>query len=117
MKLELDGLDGNDNVISIEVARKMLFERKCRHYNVYVDTTLEGIECRDCKERLNPVEWLAFMTEEWERISRLYRLYTEAKALYDEKQKTQCEHCKKITRVNPPSDFTKRMRQRGHMVY
>lgn len=117
MKLEIEGLEPGDKVISIEVARKALFDRKCKHYEVEIDPSLAFIECRQCKEKLNPVEWLAFMTEEWERITRLYKLYVEAKALYDEKQRTQCEHCKKITRVNPPSDFTNRMRKRGHLVY
>lgn len=115
MKCDLSDPAGG-RVISIEVHRKSRFDRECLHYHVDINTDLAEIQCQDCKQRLNPVEWIAFLTEEWERITRLYNLYIEAKKLFDEKQRTRCEHCAKITRVNPPTDFDKRMRERGHVV-
>lgn len=104
-------------VISIEIARKSRFDRKCPHYRIAVDVDFAAIECRDCGKELNPIEWIAMMTEEWARVTSLYKKYTVAKELYDEKERSRCQHCGKMTRINPPSDFDKRMRERGHMTY
>lgn len=116
MEIDLPGIVEGDNVISIEVARKHRFERTCQHYRIYIDPDFAEIECRDCERKLNPVEWLAFMVGEWARVERLFKMYRDAKTLYDEKEKAQCQHCKRMTRINPPNDFAKHMRERGHMV-
>jgi hypothetical protein len=83
------------------LARK--FTKKCTHNRIEVDTTLSEMLCLDCKEKLNPVQWVADMIEEWHRIDDLTRRNREAAANYEAKRRCRCEHCNKITNVRPPS--------------
>lgn len=107
MKIDLPDADGS-NVITLSVVRESRRLReiggtRCSHMNVTTDTTLAELKCGDCGERLNPVEYLAGLAEEWHRIERLYFQYREAKAAYDAKGRCRCEHCGKLTRVKPAS--------------
>jgi len=104
------------NVISIEVLRISRFERRlrktCPHHSITVDTALAQIQCNACGVQLNPIEWIAMMTEEWHRIRRLYKQLDEKKQRTDEaikeleaKSKVKCQHCGRFTlrRYNNPN--------------
>lgn len=94
-------------VISLTLIRESRFGRRftkrCAHSNVQVDTTLADLLCLNCNEKLNAVQWVADMIEEWHRITDLTRRNREAAANYEAKKRCRCQHCQKITNVRPPS--------------
>ena len=98
MKVELGD---KDNVISIEVFRRNRQMRRiyeqCPHNGVTVDTSLTTLICRDCGASLNPVEWVASLAEEWDRIKRMTDDYKKATEKYEKLSKTKCRHCGKMT--------------------
>lgn len=104
MKVELPD-PAKGNVIVLEVVRKSVLARKhdktCLHINVLIDTVLATLQCQTCKAHLNPMEWIAHMADEWQRVTMLYQGYVKAKASYEAKQRTRCEHCHKLTKVRP----------------
>jgi len=101
--VEIPDMDGN--VISLKVVRDSIrartIEKKCTHFRTVVDTTLTTLECEDCKEKLNPVQWLANIAEMYQGIAWERRKFQEAKVHYEAKRKCRCEHCGKITAVKP----------------
>lgn len=109
MIIELPDIEGT-NVISIEVARKTRYDRTCHHQNIAIDYDLMDIQCKDCNQMINPVAWIGMMAEEWHRVNSLYEKHKKAAALYEEKSRTQCQHCKRLTKVNPPNRFDSRLR-------
>jgi ribosomal protein S27E len=101
MKIELPGDDGK--VISLEV-RRASFEarrlrRTCTHSRVWMDTSLAELECQDCGEKLNPVEYLANLVEEWARIERLYAMYRQEREYVATRKKVKCRHCGHFTNI------------------
>jgi hypothetical protein len=74
MRVEIPGEPGS-KVISIDVLRKSREERRrdheCEHNRVIVDTALGTIECALCNVDINPIEWIASMAEEWDRVMSL----------------------------------------------
>ena len=82
-----------------EVRRRHDMEH-CQHIQLIVDEALNEIECGDCGARLNPVQALIrFAREE----SRLFRRQAEIRPLLErleQKIRTKCQHCGKMTRVN-----------------
>ena len=114
IKVELPGIDGG-NVISLEVRRRAMFKDEgCAHMSIVVQRDLTTVECRTCGEKnLSPVEWISKMVEEWFRIKNLIAQYKTAVARFEAKQRTRCEHCRKITKVNPATAAEVRAFQRG----
>lgn len=111
MKIELPSDDGA-NVISIEVFRRGVHEKRlwqeCAHVHVTIHHEKATIHCDDCKAELNATTWLSMMVEEWARVERLYRNYVQAKEAYEFKSRCKCEHCGKMTRVKPNLKSVKR---------
>ena len=89
------------NVISLTVARREYDMGRCRHWRLVIDQELNEVACGDCDARLNPVEALIrFAREE----SRLFRRQAEILPLLErleKKVRTKCQHCGKMTLVNP----------------
>lgn len=110
MNFDLEDENGG-NVISIEVAREYYSAKTCEHRKVTVDQKLTYIKCRDCKQNINPIWWLTQLIGKWSHFKRLHARYTAAAKLYEEKQRTRCEHCRRITRVNPPEKFESNLRK------
>ena len=106
MKIELPADDAG-KVVSIEVARKSLMERRyhaeCPHLQIKIDTLLSEVTCRGCGAKINAVEWISIMASEWSRVKQLYERLEASKAAYEEKKTCRCEHCKKVTKVTPPT--------------
>ncbi len=113
MKVEFPDADGG-NVISLEVARKRMFKGDgCRHLSITVDRAETMLTCNGCGHQVNPVEWVASMIEEWCRVRNLIDQYKRLLARYEAKQRTRCEHCNKITRVNPATPAEVRKMERA----
>jgi ribosomal protein S27E len=107
MKVELPDEHGG-NVISIEVLRRSRYERRlfetCAHHDTLIDTALAKVKCKTCGAELNPIEWVAMMSEEWHRVTRLYQNLKEQKQKTDakiqdleEKSKVKCQYCGRFT--------------------
>jgi len=60
---------------------------------------LTTIRCLDCEKDINPVVWLAMLAEEWQRVERLTGEYKAAAEKLNEKSRTKCRHCGKMTPV------------------
>lgn len=103
MKANLPDKDGG-NVISIEVFRRNRQQRKiyeqCTHGRISVDTALVHLTCLDCGALLNPVEWVASLADEWDRITRMTDRYKEEVAKFEKRTRTKCIHCEKFTPVS-----------------
>jgi len=100
-KIELPGDGGN--VISLKVHRASFQTRRlrktCTHNRVEIDTSLAELECLDCGKTLNPVEYLAYLVEEWVRIERLYENYRKEKEYVETRKKVKCRHCGHFTNI------------------
>jgi|APLak6261669087_1056070.scaffolds.fasta_scaffold03442_3 ribosomal protein S27E len=107
MNIDLPDTEGG-NVISIEVLRKSRYQRRlmdiCPHHATLIDTALAKVICKDCGAELNPIEWVAMMSEEWHRVTLLYQRLKEQKQQTDAKIqeleakiKVKCQHCGRFT--------------------
>jgi ribosomal protein S27E len=100
-KIDLPGDDGK--VISLEVVRAdrrlRAIRKQCQHARVLIDTQLNNLECRDCGARLNPVEHLASLVEEWVHVKRLYEAYQKEKEYVESRKKVKCQHCGHFTYI------------------
>ena len=103
MKINLPDGDGG-NVISIEVFRQSRYERRlfktCPHHDTLIDTALATVKCKTCGAELNPIEWIAMMSEEWHRVTQLYNQLHKQKKETDKaiealeaKSKVKCQNC------------------------
>jgi ribosomal protein S27E len=104
MKVDLP--DEKGNVISLEVVRESIYYRRlkktCPHQAVTIDPLLSQIECRTCGEKLNPVEWLAMMAEEWGRVKRMYEDLITVRDEVETRQRVKCKHCGRLTPISRP---------------
>ncbi len=110
MIVDLSDNEGG-NVISIEVAREIYIEKRCKHRKVMVDGQLSFIKCRDCKQSINPIWWITRLAQEWHRVKQMMEDYRLSRKLYEEKTRTKCEHCQRMTRVNQPANFESNLRK------
>ncbi len=94
-----------ENTADVISLSKKRFELKgCQHKKILIDRDLSFVKCRECNEKLNPVMVLARFAEEENNL--LHQLRNDAVKFnnisqkLDEKQRTKCDHCGRITRVN-----------------
>ena len=73
----------------------------CRHSKFLVDETLDYVECGLCGKHLNPM-WVLGQLCSRESLAqqRVDSLHEIAKNI-EGKVRTKCQHCKKMTRINP----------------
>lgn len=102
------------NVISLELVRASHYTDPCTHKNVIIRTGLTTISCKDCSKDLNPIEYVAQLVEQWGYVQRLYEDYRVAKAAYEGKARCRCEHCGKLTRVQPKLSKTQAVSYMRH---
>lgn len=71
----------------------------CRHLHTEIDPQKAEVTCLDCKALLNPIWLLEQLSRE---DDRLFRRWAELKATIqamDERTKTKCKHCGKMTPI------------------
>ena len=73
---------------------------QCTHGRVSVDTALVHLKCLDCGALLNPVEWVASLADEWDRITRMTDDYKKTIEKYEKRSRTKCRHCGEFTPVS-----------------
>lgn len=97
-KVEISGVDGA-KIISIEVARHRKLLEGCKHIRVEVDRSLSTLTCLDCGRQVNPVEYIAYLAEEWKRIEYRIEQYKALEEKHAQRTRTKCMHCGKFTPV------------------
>lgn len=73
---------------------------QCMHRRFTVDERLGQVECRDCKEKLNPMFALLSLCRQEGRYWELHARYQDELARLAARSKTKCEHCDKMTRIS-----------------
>ncbi|HCY86904.1 MAG TPA: hypothetical protein DHV36_17370 [Desulfobacteraceae bacterium] len=85
------------NIICL--SEKRLKYSGCQHKAIVVDPDLEYVECRDCGERLNPMNALYRICTEESRFVHRIASYKKWYQKYKEKHRVKCRHCGKMTPV------------------
>jgi hypothetical protein len=102
MMVEIPG-EGDENIIYLDVVRRNFQARRvyqeCAHSKIRIDTSLSEIICKDCGEKINPVEWLANFVEEWVRITRKLEDLNEAQKNLDARSSVLCRNCSKMIKI------------------
>jgi len=96
----------SERVISIKVRKHYnQFDGSCEHNNVVIDEGLWRIECEDCKELLDPIQYLVNIAKE-ENLAdyRLHQLQIACAEL-EKKTRTKCQHCGKMTHIYLRSSY------------
>jgi len=73
---------------------------KCMHRRFTIDDRLGHVECRDCKEKLNPMHALTMLARQETQYHELHERYQDELKRLAERSKTKCEHCQKMTRIS-----------------
>ena len=82
------------------LSRKRIEYGRCRHLCILVDPDLEYVKCRDCGEKLNPMNVLYRMCREesqWKVRCEEYHQWYEK---YKKRVRVKCEHCNRMTPVH-----------------
>jgi DNA-directed RNA polymerase subunit RPC12/RpoP len=75
----------------------------CKHTHVEVDESLWSVECQDCGEKLDPIQYLVQLAKEENfvryRVEELKEEHKRIMEVLEKKTRTRCEHCGKYTRI------------------
>jgi hypothetical protein len=119
MKITTD----DSNVTKLPVKKKetgasiQLVDRwltKCKHAHVQVDRKLAELTCLDCKERLNPIEYIAWVAEGLVGWEHERQRIIEARKQYAERKQCRCTNCGEITEIRRVSDREQQLIRERH---
>lgn len=72
----------------------------CAHNKFIVDDKKLEVECGECGERLNPMWVLTQLASRDMRMHEAARRYKDEMKRLDERSRTKCDHCGKMTRIS-----------------
>lgn len=73
---------------------------RCAHFGPFViDHAAEFVTCKRCGERLNPMFVLHRLAMEETRWHRARETYQDEMRRLEERSRTRCDHCGKMTRI------------------
>jgi len=91
-----------ENIISIEL-KDWKGYGTCEHNRVIVDEDLWLIECAKCGERLDPIQYLVDLARGERRnkyqLDVLKKRCEKVMGILENKTRTKCEHCGKLTNI------------------
>jgi hypothetical protein len=90
------------------------FMSGCKHAHVQVDRALAELTCLDCKERLNPIEYIARVAERltgWEYERQQIK---KAREQYAERKQCRCTKCGEMTEIRRVSDREQKLIRGQH---
>jgi len=90
------------NVICLYEVASRFRPGACQHTQVEVDEMLAEVKCKCCGERLNPIAVLARLAREESRFEWRRQELDVARKRFEQKTKTTCEHCGRMTRIKTP---------------
>ena len=73
---------------------------KCGHRRFTIDAKLMQVECRDCKEKLDPMYALIALSRQETQYHELHARYMDELTRLGERSKTKCQHCQRMTRIS-----------------
>jgi hypothetical protein len=73
---------------------------QCFHRRFTIDDKLQQVECRDCKEKLNPMFALVQLARQETRFHDLHARYHDELARLAARERTKCQHCNQMTRIS-----------------
>jgi ribosomal protein S27E len=77
--------------------------RGCAHRGGFtLNESEECITCKLCGEKLNPMYALKMLAQQETRWHETRKRYQEEMKRLDERSRTTCEHCGKMTRISKP---------------
>jgi hypothetical protein len=86
----------------VELVQKSFTD--CKHIRVEVDPELMELTCRDCKLKLNPIQYIVRVAQQfvsWEYERDRIKL---ARAQLEERKQCRCTKCGQMTEVRRVSD-------------
>jgi len=88
----------NNNVlISFKEKKKEI--DGCEHNSILVDADLWEIECAECHEKLNPIEYLIKLAQNERLVKMEATMIREQIKQLSNRVRTKCQHCGKMTRI------------------
>jgi ribosomal protein S27E len=88
---------------SISIKKKEAKFGSCKHDSVLVDKDLWNIECADCGEILDPIQYLVNLAGEETlskfRLDTMQEEYMRIEDVLKKRTHTKCEHCGKSTKI------------------
>lgn len=74
--------------------------KECHHPGFLVDDSKQVVECATCKKELNPMWVLVKLAAKESTWYQAHDRYQDEMKRLEERSKTTCEHCKKMTRIS-----------------
>ncbi len=108
--VDVPGEDGGI-VISITTRRGYRWRgAECQHAQVLIDPQFSELECQTCQRKLNPIEWLSWLAQNWSDVQQMYQAARQEQARLPIRRRVKCDHCGSMARVTA-SDADERRRQ------
>ena len=86
----------------------------CQHTRAVVDEKLNELECADCHQKLNPIQFLVTMANQLTRWDEEARTIKKARELLAERKRCRCLNCGDWTDIKAVSNWElERIRQRN----
>ena len=95
--------DGETKEQVVSIRKKKTEFNGCRHNSAVVDKALWRIECAECGESLDPIQFLIRLAEDEAvaemRLEAAEREYKRINDILKVRMHTKCEHCGKSTKI------------------
>jgi len=92
-----------ETAISIKSKKGSTEYGACKHNSILVDEDLWRIECAKCGKSLDPIQYLVNLAGRERmaeyRLSKLQERYEKVLGILEDKTRTKCEHCGKLTNI------------------
>lgn len=75
-------------------------KRSCHHRSFIVDESKAEVECADCGEKVNPMWALTRLCTRESRWHQAHDRYQDEMKRINERSRTKCDHCGKMTRIS-----------------
>ncbi|MFA7333371.1 MAG: hypothetical protein WC130_03660 [Kiritimatiellia bacterium] len=73
---------------------------ECREHSYLIDPQADTVTCKNCPKVFNPMAVLVDLCRKESRWMNSYRQYHDEMKRLDQRQRTKCEHCDKMTRIS-----------------
>lgn len=71
----------------------------CYHESFIIDEQKQEVECAKCGERLNAMWVLSYLANQDRQFRDTRKLADDAMTRLQERSRTKCQHCGKMTRI------------------
>jgi hypothetical protein len=86
----------------VELVQKSFSE--CQHMRVAVDPELAELFCRDCKAKLNPIQYIVRIAQQFTNWEYEHERIKQARAQLEERKQCRCTKCGEMTDIRRVSN-------------